>query len=193
MKIAILGWGSLLWDSNAAFDEHHEQWQFDGPHLKLEFSRVSTSRNNALTLVLDSANGSACQVAYSFSKRKNPDDTICDLRCREGTSLKNIGYLFSDDSRKQCRDIQVLEDVRTWATENKIDAVVWTDLDSNFVQKSQAHEIFSLPSALSHIQSLDAVGKAKAVEYFWNAPDFIHTPLRDALQSQPWFSNTANS
>lgn len=187
MKIAILGWGSLLWDGNAAFDEHHEQWQFDGPHLKLEFSRVSTSRNNALTLVLDSANGSACRVAYSFSKRKNPDDAISDLRCREGTILKNIGYFFSDGSRKQSRDTQVLEVVRTWATEKKIDVVVWTDLESNFVLKSQARQSFSVPNALSHIQSLDAPGKAKAAEYVWRAPAFIVTPLRDALQSQAWF------
>ena len=92
MKIAILGWGSLLWDQRAEFDKQHEGWQFDGPSLKLEFSRVSETRNNALTLVLDSNNGNSCQVAYALSNRKNPDDAICDLRCREGTTLKNIGF-----------------------------------------------------------------------------------------------------
>ena len=56
MRIAILGWGSLLWDKRAEFDwfeKQYEQWQCDGPTLKLEFSRVSESRGNALTLVLD--------------------------------------------------------------------------------------------------------------------------------------------
>lgn len=53
-KIAILGWGSLLWDeSDAEFDERHHEWKFDGPVLKLEFARKSSSRLNALTLVID--------------------------------------------------------------------------------------------------------------------------------------------
>ena len=57
MKIAILGWGSLLWDKHPEFDEQHAEWHFDGPRLKIEFSRVSTLRNSALTLVLDTKSG----------------------------------------------------------------------------------------------------------------------------------------
>jgi len=53
-KIAILGWGSLLWDaSDAEFDSLHDEWKTDGPVLKLEFSRKSASRLNALTLVIE--------------------------------------------------------------------------------------------------------------------------------------------
>src|SRR5256885_15588809 len=57
-KIAILGWGSLLWEGGADFDRHHEDWQFDGPTLRLEFSRMSPSRLGALTLVIDPLHGS---------------------------------------------------------------------------------------------------------------------------------------
>jgi hypothetical protein len=50
-KIAILGWGSLLWDkSKREFDDQHDGWRFDGPVLKIEFSRISSSHDNALTL-----------------------------------------------------------------------------------------------------------------------------------------------
>jgi hypothetical protein len=187
VKIAILGWGSLLWDHRAEFDERRELWQPEGPILKLEFSRVSESRSNALTLVIDPTNGKLCRVAYAFSKRKYPDDAICDLRCREGTTIDNIGFFFADGSRKHSRDTQVLEDVRTWATEKNIDVVAWTDLESNFEKKSPIQKPFSVPRALLHIQALDALGKSKAAEYVWRAPDFIDTPLRDTLQSQPWF------
>ena len=83
MEIAILGWGSLLWDKRPEFDERNKDWEYDGPSLKLEFSRVSQTRNDALTLVLDLNNGESCQVAYAFSKRKKPNDAICDLQCRE--------------------------------------------------------------------------------------------------------------
>ena len=187
MKIAILGWGSLLWDRRNEFDEQHEAWQFDGPSLKLEFSRVSQTRNDALTLVLDLNNGESCQVAYALSKRKNPDDAICDLRCREGTPLENIGFYFADDTRKQSRDDESLESIRAWAAEKEIDVVIWTDLESNFQDKSRGRKPFCIESALSHIQALGAEGKAKAAEYVWRAPEFIDTPLRKELQSQPWF------
>ncbi len=185
MKIAILGWGSLLWDHHVEFDKQHEEWQFDGPSLTLEFSRISLSRNRALTLVIDSENGKLCQVAYAFSKRRNPDDAICDLRCREGTTLKNIGFYFADESRKQARDYQSLVSIRDWASSKKIDVTIWTDLESNFQQIRKTP--FSIESALSYIQCLDPEGKVKAAEYVWRAPKFIETPLREALQSQPWF------
>jgi hypothetical protein len=63
--IVILGWGSLLWDRRAAFDEQRGEWQFDGPNLSLEFSRISKTRAGALTLVIDPINGERCSVAYA--------------------------------------------------------------------------------------------------------------------------------
>jgi hypothetical protein len=188
MKIAILGWGSLLWDRRKEFDDQHEDWQFDGPTLKLEFSRVSQTRSNALTLVLDARNGKSCRVAYAISKRESPDDAICDLRCREGATLKKIGIYFADGTREQSRDHDSLAKIRGWALPKKIDVVIWTDLESNFKGKSRNQKSFSIKSALSHIQALDPEGKAKAAEYVWRAPKFVDTPLRKALQSQPWFS-----
>ena len=188
MEIAILGWGSLLWEKHAEFDKQHEFWQYDGPSLKLEFSRVSRTREDALTLVLDLNNGESCQVAYAFSKRNNPDDAICDLRCREGTTLENIGfYFFADESRKKYREEEVLKDIQNWVLERKIDVVIWTDLASNFLEKSKFKKPFSIEAALCHIQNLDNKGKAKAAEYVWRSPEFIDTPLRKALQSKPWF------
>lgn len=187
MKIAILGWGSLLWDKRAEFDEQHEEWQFDGPSIMIEFSRVSKTRNGALTLVLDTKNGKACQAAYTLSKRKNPDDAICDVRSREGTTLKNVGFYFADNSRKQAREEQVLKTIQNWASEKKIDVVIWTDLESNFEKESKCGKPFSIETALCHIQSLDDKGKAMAAEYVWRSPTFVNTPLREVLQSQPWF------
>jgi hypothetical protein len=187
MKIAFLGWGSLLWDHRAEFEEHHGPWQLDGPILKLEFSRVSRTRNGALTLVLDSRNGEPCQVAYAFSKRRDPDDAICDLMWREGTTLGNIGVWSANNSREQSRSDEVLRSVRFWALQKHIDAVIWSDLSSNFESESKCRQPFTIENALCHIQTLDTEGKAKTVEYVSRAPDFIETPLRDALRSQPWF------
>jgi len=187
VKIAILGWGSLLWDRRPEFDEQHDDWQFDGPRLKIEFSRVSRTRNGTLTLVIDAKNGKECQVAYALSKRKNADDAICDVRSREGTILKNIGFYFADSSRKQARDEESLRTIQDWALVKKIDVVIWADLENNFQEKSKCKKPFSIEAALCHIQALNNEGKAKASEYIWRAPSFVVTPLREVLQSQPWF------
>ena len=80
-RIAILGWGSLLWDGDDHFDRWHDAWKYDGPSLRLEFSRVSSSRLGALTLVIDPQHGSETTVAWCLSKRKDADDAVADLRC----------------------------------------------------------------------------------------------------------------
>lgn len=71
-KIAIPGWGSLIWDKRPEFDKHHEQWLQDGPVLKLEFSRISESRKDALTLVIDGVNGSECKTSYASLPKMPP-------------------------------------------------------------------------------------------------------------------------
>jgi len=188
MKIAILGWGSLLWDKRKDFEDQISNWEPGGPSLRLEFSRVSESRGNALTLVVDSENGTPCEVSYTFSGRSVPEDAICDLRCREGTTLKNIGFYFADSSKKNARDASVFESIKRWADSKDINVVVWTDLISNFKEKSTFKVSFSLENAVKHIQSLPPEGKAKAAEYVYRAPEFVNTPLRRALQREPWFS-----
>jgi hypothetical protein len=165
-KIAILGWGSLLWDKCADFDKQHEDWRHNGPNLKIEFSRVSQTRNGALTLVLDTENGQSCQVAYALSKRQDPDDAICDLRSREGTTLKNIGFYFADNSRKNARDKDVLNTITKWAAENHINVVIWTDLKSTFQKKSKSRSSFSIESALAHIQALDSEAKVRPLSMY---------------------------
>ena len=185
--IVILGWGSLIWDERPGFTQSHGAWEASGPTLPLEFSRVSSSREDSLTLVLDEKNGSPCQVAYARSNRHNPDDAIADLRRREGTTLQNIGYCFSDGSRHNSRSVDALSNISAWATGKSIDVVVWTDLESNFQSKSNLKCPFTLDSAVAHLQSLPASAKDKAAEYVWRAPQFVDTPLRRIIQAAPWF------
>lgn len=182
-KIAILGWGSLIWDERPEFDKHHEEWLPDGPVLKLEFSRISGTRKGALTLVIDGGNGSACVSAYAISTRKNPDDAIADLRCREGTVMRRMGFYFRDGSRTCEPDVP--DTIAPWAAEKGFDVVLWTGLPGNF--KRETGKDFTVPNAITHLQSLESEGKAMAAAYVWRAPDFVKTELRAALQIAPWF------
>ncbi|MFN4288024.1 MAG: hypothetical protein ACK4E3_05960 [Brevundimonas sp.] len=182
MKIAILGWGSLIWDRRPEFDDQHGEWCFDGPKLKLEFSRISKTRGGALTLVIDDENGSPCRVAYALSKRRNPDDTICDLRSREGTILSRIGYYFADGSR-QCEP-HTPNTVIEWAAKKGLDVVVWTGLSSNF--EKETSNPFCIGGAKTYLQGLTPEGKSEAAKYINNAPAFVDTPLRRAFQDECW-------
>ena len=183
-RIAILGWGSLLWDERPEFDETHDDWQPDGPILPLEFSRVSTSRQRALTLVIDTDNGADCRVAYAMSRRRSPEDAIADLRCREGTVMKRMGFWFADGSSR-C-DPDVPDAIVPWAKDKGLDVVVWTGLCSNFMKK--VGKEFTVKAAIEHLQGLPPEGKALAAAYVWRAPSFIRTELRVALETEPWFA-----
>ena len=185
MNIAILGWGSLLWDKRRDFEEQHAEWEFDGPELKIEFSRISSTRSGALTLVIDPASGSPCRVAHVRSKRTDPDDAVRDLRFREETTATNIGLFFADGTRLQSKDEESVNAVRTWASRKNVDVVVWTDLSSNFFQT--LGQPFSIENALLHLQALDSSARSCAAAYVSRAPDFVVTRLRASLRSQPWF------
>lgn len=67
-----------------------------------------------------------------------------------------------------------------------LDAVVWTELTSNFEKK--VNRPFNVLAAVAYLKELPANGKAKAAEYVWRAPDFVRTPLRSVLQVEPWFA-----
>lgn len=182
----------MLWETETdrakAFQRHCETWCYEGPQLQLEFSRISVSRGNALTLVIDDKNGEQCKVAYAISKRRVLEDAICDLRCREGTNWKYIGSYWSEQEKWQNADsCKVRASVRQWARSENIDAVVWTALPSNFL-KCKGEE-FSVDAAKRHVQSLNAENKVKAAEYIWRAPKLANTPVRRALRLEPWFQD----
>jgi hypothetical protein len=90
MKIAILGWGSLVWDPRALRLTGH--WMEGGPALPIEFSRISD--NGRLTLVIDEAHGVDVPTRYARSALSDLDEAIVDLQKREGSSVRNrIGFI----------------------------------------------------------------------------------------------------
>ncbi len=179
-QIALLGWGSLLWEGGSAFDSRHEPWQYDGPPLRIEFSRVSKSRSGALTLVIDPKNKVPIRVAWCLSRRQTIGEAIEDLRKREQTPVRNIGR-FDVTGEMNCRDPESLDSIGAWARELALDGVVWTDLRSNFARKTG--EPFSVGAAMRYLKSLEGESRDKAVEYFKRAPSFVQTPLRKTFNS----------
>lgn len=180
-RIAILGWGSLLWDARPAFDNLHHQWWEDGPVLKIEFSRISRTRSGALTLVLDPINGAANRVSYCLSKRSNLSQAVEDLKLQESTIPKNIGFVDTNGA-KCSRDQESMDSITTWASAKRLAGVVWTDLPSNF--REITGELFFPERALAYLNTLDDEAAKVALEYIHRAPASIQTPLREALGMQ---------
>ena len=176
-RIALLGWGSLLWDRDQEFDDRHGRWHFDGPTLKLEFSRISKTWNDALTLVIDTENGMDAQVAWSLSRRARIGDAVDDLRKRERTNRNYIG-MYPAAGERRGRDADAFSAIGRWAGERGLDGVVWTDLPSNFKDKTGVE--FSVDEALRHLNTLRGDGRKQAFRYIENAPAFVRTPLRMA-------------
>ena len=160
------------------FDAWHEPWQYDGPVLTIEFSRVSTSRRGALTLVIDSQNGAPTRVAYSISRRHAIELVIEDLQSREETIARNIGTL-SRHYAAQHRDQATAKMIEAWAADRELDNVIWTDLPSNFVEV--VGQDFTVERAVAYLEKLDGRARKMAFEYIRKAPNFIQTPLRQAL------------
>jgi hypothetical protein len=179
-RIAILGWGSLLWDGGDDFDSQHGPWHADGPLLRLEFSRISRSGNGRLTLVIDPHNGAPTPVAYCLSRRSAVEDAIEDLRRREKTTVANIGYICRAAGTCRYRDKESYDKVVAWADEKGFDAAVWTDLASNF--EAITHQSFSVAAALAYLKGLREPEWRAAFEYLDRAPGFVRTPLRDAFR-----------
>lgn len=176
MKIAILGWGSLIWDPQDLPREGI--WERPGPSLCLEFSRVS--RDCRLTLVINPDHGEDCKTYYVLSPRVDIDDAIEDLRSREGTPNKsNIGFVDLERDREQGRDQGSVDIIRGWAEKRGFSGIVWTDLEANF--EKQTGKQFGVDAAVAYLEGLPKTAHKLAMKYIDNAPAEVSTPLRSKL------------
>ena len=180
-RIAILGWGSLIPELRGL--PLASSWQSGGPVLKIEFSRISA--DGRLTLVIDRENGAEVTTQYAESARTEPEDAVCDLMSREGTSRDNICVCSKrNPETPSCNHPEILPVIRKWLDASPFDAVIWTDLQSNFKKKQGKR--FSIDGALDYLDSLPPVCRAKARDYINKAPEQTQTKLRQHLREVGW-------
>lgn len=190
MSIVILGWGSLIWDQGTEKGKEFDHWRKSkwemvrDLKLPIEFSRISNSRKGALTLVIDKDNGSKCPVRLASSKRKCFEDAVCDLKRREGTCWRNIGYW---SAKGDCSGHKLADRIGSWGAKRGFDAVVWTALENNFFEQKEKN--FTVQNAIRHLKGLSPMGKLEAKEYIWRAPDEVRTDLRAKLEAECWLES----
>lgn len=176
MKIAIIGWGSLIWDQREL--PTLGGWQKGGPVLPIEFSRISS--DGRLTLVIDEQNGVFVRTQCAQSGSANLREAIEDLRKREGSPSSRIGVV----SKTINNATTGFDTIKSWATTEKWDAVIWTGLPSNFEDKE--HVPFTVENGLVYLSGLVGEKKDEARKYIHRAPEEVITPLRRAVGEWGW-------
>jgi len=179
MKIAIIGWGSLIWDPKN-LKTISDDWYEDGPMLPVEFARISN--DGRLTLVIIPR----CEkqrTLWTVSALTAIEEARENLRLREGrTKSQHIHSRIRGGAAKpDSIPREVLAEIDGWLEEHlDIDAVVWTGLPSNWEEKRGCS--WSPIEAKAYLNSLVGDVYKKAEEYIDKAPSQIRTEFRKRLR-----------
>ncbi len=185
-SIAILGYGSLIWDLDDLAPKVRGPWYMAaGPDLPLEFSRVSPKRRQSLVVVIDTAAGDACPTHVIESIRETVTDAAHDLAARERTDLAHIGWVDVAAGTAFSNREGIADRVHEWCVAQGMRGAVWTDLDGNFETATGAS--FTIARGIAYLKTLEGDSLAAALEYINGAPIETDTPLRRALNADPWW------
>jgi hypothetical protein len=180
MKIAVLGWGSLIWDPRDLMIEKNKDWKKDGPLMPIEFARISM--NGTLTLVIKE-NASIVQVLWTYMKAKSLTEAMKNLQQREGTPhVSNIGYIDLQNTKVSSKLPQLESRIYDWAKDKEIDAVIWTALGVKFKDKIGIE--FNPKNVVGYLNRLSKSKKALAKKYIHNTPKQIRTEYREIMEKE---------
>ena len=186
-RYAVIGWGSLIWDLEILTPHVELPWRMQaGPALPMEFSRISAKRKLALAVCLDSEQGDLCPTHAVPSRRSEIGHVIEDLAARERAPVARIGAVCLRSGYTQGRNVFSWM-VKEWCRQHDWQGAVWTDLTSNFDE--QENRMFSVLNGVDYLKRLEGESLNEAVRYISHAPSTTNTPLRRALDRDPWWQS----
>ena len=186
MSIAIIAYGSLIWDEECLAPHIAGGWRRGrGPRLPVEFSRVSPKRKRALVLVIDESAPAPVPTSYTLSRRDDIETAARDLAARERAPLQTIGAATREGHTVNCPPA-IGGIVNEWlARQPHLSGAVWTNLPGNF--ETEAGRPFSHQAGLEWLKSLSSDSLAEGWRYITRAPDETDTPFRRYLKTSPWW------
>lgn len=178
-RVAILGWGSLLWNPKSL--RNQRKWRSDGPWLPIEFARTSNleeknGRRPYLSLVIYEHTG-LIQTYWDMSLIAEVGDARLDLKSREGCSIDEIACLPRGQSRWLSTVLGLETRIQEWLDSKKadVDAVIWTNLGWKIPNAAR----FTVKDGMNWLRSLHQAGKDDtSEEYIRKAPSQTDTCLR---------------
>ena len=186
MRIAVLGWGSLVWDPTGSYGAALHiapgtAWSTSGPTLPVEFARIS--ENGRLTLVLLPEYEHRCRVLWITSEHQRIREAIGNLAAREGIHERFMcrsihGVLATGETLGNVPD-QVADPVQEWMINTpSLDAAIWTGLGVGTRWQEHGYDGFTVTNALDYLNGLVGEVRQLNAEYLEKTPASIDTPLR---------------
>lgn len=182
MKIAIIGWGSLIWNPKKLSINKENGWNTEGPLLPIEFSRIS--KDGRLTLVIDK-DALPLKTLFAISNYEKLDEAILDLTVREGCSKSKIGYCNKTEMGLDFEPLnfEFKDNIDVWLKQNPdIDATLWTNLSKRF--KDSIGLKYSIDNVIHYLETLDEQIKPLAEEYIRKTPEQINTKIRIEIEKK---------
>ena len=178
MKIAILGWGSLIWQPKDLKFDTNIGWKENGPVLPIEFARIS--KDGRLTLVI-TPNGTEVPTLYSVSSFDSLDLAVLNLAVREGSGRKSIGYYDKSKDVFSPIEFSFKENIKNWIQTTDFAAVIWTNLPEKLNLENMTKTEKDPDGRIDYLQNLKGSESALAEEYIRNAPKQIATKYRNQI------------
>jgi len=132
MKIACLGWGSLVWNPRGL--PVCKPWFMDGPLLPIEFARQSKGDRITLVIVNHAVHIRSLWALMSVTDFEAAKKELAD---REGIIEKNISKYIGFWSSSEYSNLDFTREIGDWAARMDLDAVVWTALPPKFVGQNE--------------------------------------------------------
>jgi hypothetical protein len=190
MRIAIIGWGSLIWCPGSL--QIRTGWFSNGPILPIEFARISG--DGRLTLVINPGSPEV-RTYWAVSDLTHSKEARVNLAQREGTTLAQIHSVDTNVEDPAAGSASGLNTaIRSWLkSQQNLDAAVWTGLGSNW--KDRRGRDFSAEDAVGYLSELErqrdeaAARYDRACEYIRNTPEQIQTSVRAMLRDKRDFKD----
>ncbi|MGE0589862.1 MAG: hypothetical protein AB7O48_14895 [Cyclobacteriaceae bacterium] len=188
MKIAVLGWGSLVYDPRQLRINKsigNNGWCEDGPRLPIEFARIS--HNKRLTLIVF-PEADLINTYWAESLDTELMVAMENLRDREGMpTVDRIGFVdLISVTRSAFSSHDDLQRIESWAHEKSFDSVIWTGLKSNFRDQTEGlfneRRSFTLENIKWYVSNLNKAELERALTYVIDAPKATKTKYRNIIK-----------
>lgn len=174
LRIACLGWGSLVWDPRDL--PIRREWFKDGPFAPVEFTRQSL--DGRMTLVIDPrATPIRLLWAHMFPVELSvAREALCRRESIAATNcVSGIGSWEHGDKAPVH-----MPGLSEWAEAHGLDAAVWTALGPRFREKNRAPRI---DEVIEYLRGLRGSIREDAKQYIERAPRQIDTDFRRQIEA----------
>jgi hypothetical protein len=173
LKIAIIGWGYLVWDPRGL--DVGPQWHRDGPLLPIEFARFATPPRLLPVLV----EGAPLQpTLWTLSSKRSLLAAAADLAIREGVSTHDVGHWARPEATRPPAGFEAI--IARWVESKGLDGAVWRAVEPNLPDRMPGFPCEEV--RLEFLRELVATGhEGDAKEYFERMPAQIRTPFQERV------------